>query len=84
MLNFREVVEAFGIAVSWDEETRSVMIMSDILLCQKPKSVSHRQSCDVTPKSQPFWGYIIIHTQFFMGIIYIPIFCLFTITLLYL
>ena len=32
-LPIRAVVEAFGIAVSWDEETRSVMIMSDVLLC---------------------------------------------------
>lgn len=32
-LPIRAVVEAFGIAVSWDEETRSVMIMSDIILC---------------------------------------------------
>lgn len=32
-LPIRAVVEAFGIAVSWDDETRSVMIMSDILLC---------------------------------------------------
>ena len=32
-LPIRAVVEAFGIAVDWDEETRSVMIMSDILLC---------------------------------------------------
>ena len=32
-LPIRAVVEAFGIAVDWDEDTRSVMIMSDIILC---------------------------------------------------
>ena len=32
-LPIRAVVEAFGISVSWDEETNSVLILSDSLLC---------------------------------------------------
>ena len=32
-LPIRAVVEAFGIAVDWDQETQSVLILSDALLC---------------------------------------------------
>lgn len=32
-LPIRAVVEAFGIAVEWDQETQSVLILSDALLC---------------------------------------------------
>lgn len=32
-LPIRAVVEAFGIAVTWDEATQSVLILSDSLLC---------------------------------------------------
>ena len=32
-LPIRAVVEAFGIAVTWDEDTSSVLIISDSLLC---------------------------------------------------